>query len=105
MILRWLKFASFGLLAVALLLFAAMFTITRTETGAGWVLGIAQDQMEGLKIGGHRGSVHGGLELQQLHFAAPAFTLQAEKLDVAVRTEWFPFAVRIEWLEAQGLVY
>ena len=102
---RWLKITAIGLLAVVIILTAAVLTVARTETGAGWVLGIAQDKLDGLEIGSHSGSLHDGLDLQQIGFSGPAFKLQADSLRVAVRTKWFPFVLRIEWLEADGLVY
>ena len=48
---RWLKFTFFGFLAAVLLLIATWLTITRTETGAEWVLGLAQGQVDGLEVG------------------------------------------------------
>lgn len=103
--LRWLKIIATGLLALVILLVVAVLVVTRTEAGAGWVLGVAQDKLDGLEIGHHNGSIHGGLELKEVSFTTPAFALSTDSLDVAVRTDWFPFVLRVEWLEAGGLVY
>ena len=103
--LRWLKILLAGLLVLSLLLFSAVFLLTRTETGAGWALNIAGNQFDGLDIGSHVGSIHGGLVLHNIGFETPSFLLQADSLDIALRTEWFPFVLRVERLEADNLVY
>lgn len=101
----WLKILAAGLLALVVLLLSAVFVVTRTETGAGWVLRIASGQIEGLEIGGHSGSIHGGLELREFRFGADAFLLEAERIETAVRTDWFPFVLVVERLEVEQLEY
>lgn len=103
--LHWLKKVALGLLLVCTMLVAGVFMILRTETGAGWIIHIAQSSMEGLEINHRAGSIHGGLELQDVSYRTPAYALQVDSLDVAVRADWFPFTLRVEWLQADHLVY
>ena len=103
--LRWLKFLLIGMLALVVALLSLVFTVTRTETGAGLVLGIAQDQVDGLEIGGFEGSFHHGLVLQDVGLESADLSLRLDAVKLAVTTVWFPFILRIEQLEAQNLVY
>jgi translocation and assembly module TamB len=102
---RWLKFLSFGLLALLAILLLAGFLVLRTETGAGWALAVAQEQVHGLEIDSYRGSLHDGLELQELAYDSQTFSLDADKLSLVLGTEWFPFVLRVETIEVEKLEY
>ena len=46
-----------------------VFTVLRTEVGAGWVLGLAQDRLAGFSYQHHEGHLSGGLVLEKPAYA------------------------------------
>ena len=101
---RALRIIVGGLLGTALLVVIAVTFLVRTEAGAGWILDIAQGQVEGFQVEGHSGSLSKGLNLREVRFSAPGLALQADGLSLAVDTDWFPFVLRLETLGARNLV-
>ena len=81
---RVLKWITGWLLGVVIILVALVLLLVRTEFGAGWVLDLAKGQTEGLEIGGHRGSIHGGLELQAVRFESDGVALSVDELSLAI---------------------
>lgn len=102
---KWLKRTVVLLLVLLVLTVALALVMLRTEMGAGWVIGMAQNRVQDLSIESWQGSIYGGLELQEVRFAAPSMYLSAKHVRVAIRPQWNPLGARIEWLEAGDIVY
>ena len=68
-----------GLLLAAVAL-GLVFAVLRTEAGAGWVLGVAEDRLAGFSYERHEGSLAGGLVLGGLAYRQDDLRIDAEQL-------------------------
>lgn len=91
------------LLAVPLLTVLLYHSVVRTETGAGWVLSMIGDRVEGFDHSGFEGNLANGLALNRPRFSGEGFDAEAQRLELAVTPVFFPLGLRVARIEADGL--
>lgn len=100
---RVLKVLAAAVALIPIVVLGLVFTVLRTEVGAGWVLGIVEGRVPGLSYQESKGSLAGGLDFVALTYRQDGMTVGADQLHLAVSPEMFPWAIRVHVVEIDDL--
>ncbi|MBT8056374.1 MAG: translocation/assembly module TamB domain-containing protein [Gammaproteobacteria bacterium] len=100
---RALKWVVSIALLVPIVALALMFTVLRTEVGAGWVLGLVEQRLAGLTYERREGSLAGGLVLTSMGYRQDGLDIKAGRLRLVATPAMFPLALRLQRVEIDDL--
>ena len=101
---RGARYLLITLIGTALVAVATVMWLLRTESGASWLWSRATAALpEQLSAVSVRGSVSGGLHIDQLQIRQPGTEIAIGQLLLAVNPDVFPLGVTVETLQACGI--